>query len=151
MYHYWDIWTCNFQMYCVFYLGGGIKKCWLFKIVIYFFPNVELDELITNQPTWNYPLCTVTEIFTLVTSKCIVFVIWGWGSNNFLFQNRNCFVSECRVIGVYHESPQFWYPSCIVTEIFGIVSCKCIVFFIWGLGWAQNNFLSNIEIICFRM
>ena len=76
-------------MYCVL---TGLKKLNLFKIKI-FFQNVQLGDLITNHRTCNYPLCTVTELFGLVTSKCIG-VFWdeeGGSKKFFVVQNRNIF------------------------------------------------------------
>ena len=52
--------------------GGELKKLFV-QNRNFFFQNVELGELITNHPTCNYPSCTVSEIFGLVTSKCMFF------------------------------------------------------------------------------
>ena len=55
----------------VIFLGGLIKILFCQKSK-FFFQNVELDEMITNHPTCNYASYIVTELFGLVTSKCIL-------------------------------------------------------------------------------
>ena len=88
---------------CIVFLGGS-KNFFLSKIEISSFHNVELSELITNHPNCNYPLYTVTEIFGLVTFKCIVF--WGRGLKQIFlskieisfFQN----VEHCELITNHH-------------------------------------------------
>ena len=145
MYLYWDIWTCYFKMFCVFFGRRGLKKIFLSKIEISFLQNVERCELITNHLTCIYPLCTVTEIFGLVTSKCIVF--GGEAQKNFFVQNRNLFVFQnVELVELITNHHTCNYLSFTVTEIFGFVTSKCIVF----LGGLKKIFLSKIEISSFH-
>ena len=107
-------------MYRIFLLRGSwVKKNILFRIETSFFHNVELDELITNQPTCNYPTCTVTEIFESLFSLCIGFILWGGGGSKFVFvQNRNFFFQNVELDVLITNHPTCNCPSCIVTEIF---------------------------------
>ena len=130
--------TCNYLSFtvteifgfvtskCIVFLGG-LKKIFLSKIEISFFQNVELSELITNHPNCNYLSCTVTEIFGLVTSKCIVF--WGRGLKKiFLSKIEISFFQNVELVELITNHPTCIYPSFTVTKIFGLVTYKCIVF-----------------------
>ena len=75
----------TFKCNVIFLKGGGAHQnffCQKSKFLI--FQNVKLEKLITNYPTCNYPSCTVTELFGLVTSKCIV-IFFGGSSPKIFF------------------------------------------------------------------
>ena len=134
MYRYIVIWICNIIMYCdclFFGRGGGSFKTCLSEIKI-FFQNVELDELITNHPICNYPTCTVTELFGLVTSKCIVICLGGANHKFLLFKIKISFVSNVELDELITNHPTCYYLSCTVIELFGLVTSKCIVIFLGG-------------------
>ena len=62
------------------------------KIKISFFHDVTLYELITKHLTCNYQLCTVTKLFGLVTSKCIMICLGKGAQINFLSKIEIFFV-----------------------------------------------------------
>ena len=84
---YLDLYLLN--LFCVW----GAQNNFLAKIKITFVRNVELDELITDHSTCIYPSCTVIEIFGLVTSKCVVFLLEkGAQEKVFEFRRQTCFL-----------------------------------------------------------
>ena len=137
-------------------LWWGSKKFFLSpKSKILIFQNVELVELITNHPTCNYPSCTVTELFGLVTYICIVIFCWGGSSPKFFLSKiKISFFQYVELDELITNHPTCNYPSCTVTEIFGLVTSKCIVFFVGGGspkffkgGGAHQKFFTKFNII----
>ena len=97
-----EIFGSLFSLCIKYFNRGGLKKFFV-QNRNFFFQNVELVELITNQPTWNYSTCTVFEIFVSVFSLCIVF--FKAGLKKFFVQNRKFFCSECRASRANHNQP----------------------------------------------
>ena len=134
-----------------FFWGWGLPKFCLSKIKISFCQNVELDELITNHLICNYPSCTVTKFFGLVTSKCIV-IFLGKAHRKILLSKINIsFFQNVELDELITNHPTCNYPSCTVTELFGLVTSKCIVIFFWGGGLTKNFFCPKSKFRFFRM
>ena len=105
----------------------GLKKILFSTIEISFVLNVELDELITNHPTCNYPSCTVTELFGLVTSKCIVIFLGRGGGGLkkfFCSQIEISFFQNVELDELITNHPTCNYLSCTVSELFKLVTSK---------------------------
>ena len=131
-------------MYCDFFWGEqGLQTIFLSKIKIYCFQNVKLDDLITNHPTCNYQTCTVTELFGLVTSKCIVIVLRGVLTKNYLSKIKISFFQNVELVELITNHHTCYYPLCTVTELFGLVTFKCIVIFCWGGSSPKFFFVQN--------
>ena len=132
-----------------FFFGKkGSPTIVLSKIKISVFQNVDLDELITNNPTCDYLSCTVTELFLHVTCKCIV-CFWGGAKKIFLSKIEISFVQNVELGELITNHPTCNDPSCTVTELFGLVTSKCIVIF--GGGAYQIFYVLNQYFIFFTM
>ena len=139
MYRLWVIYTRNFQMYCDF-VGKRLTKNFFVQNQNFFFQNVEVDELITNHQTSNYLACTVTELFGLVTCKCIL-IFGGGGSPKILLSKiKISYVFNVQLDELITNHPTGNYPSFAGTELFGLVTFKCIV--------NQNFFVHNQNFFC---
>ena len=128
----------------VIFVGRGAhQNFFLSKIKISFFQNVELEELITNHSTCNYPSCIVTELFVLVTSKCIVIFVEGGHQNFFLSKIKISFFQNVELDELITNHPNYNYLSCTVTELFGLVTSKCIVIFFSERASLKIFFVQN--------
>ena len=128
-----------------FWWGGGSPTTFLSKIKISFFQNVVLDELITNHYICNYPSCTVTEWFGLVTSNCNV-IFWGRGSPKiFLSEIKISLFQYVALNELITNHTTCNYPSCTVTELFKLVTSKCIVIFLGKRGAHQKFLVYKIK------
>ena len=113
--------------------------------------NVELDELNTNHLNCNCLSCTVTELFGLVTFKCIV-IFEGKGLTKIcLSKIKISFFQNVKLDELITNHPTCNYPSCTVTELFGLVTYKCIVIYLGGdspIFFFQNHnlFFSEREV-----